>query len=66
MFTTDSEGLLQMCGPGACELEVCAKCGKKEAAAILFNKEPETSAMTENQGSNHSRRCKGRKTVGRI
>ncbi|GAB1302273.1 hypothetical protein APTSU1_001751100 [Apodemus speciosus] len=47
-----------MCRPCACELEVCAKCGKKEEIVIPFNKEPETSENTENEVSNHRRSCK--------
>ncbi|XP_005063824.1 uncharacterized protein C9orf85 homolog isoform X1 [Mesocricetus auratus] len=47
-----------ICRPCACELEVCAKCGKKEEIVIPFNKEPEASVNTENQGSNHKRSCK--------
>nr|XP_034354818.1 uncharacterized protein C9orf85 homolog [Arvicanthis niloticus] len=47
-----------MCRPRACELDVCAKCGKKEEIVILFNKEPETSENTENEGSSHKRSCK--------
>lgn len=49
-----------MCRPCACELEVCAKCGKKEDIVIPFNKEPENSANTETQGSNCRRSCKGK------
>ncbi|XP_007650453.1 uncharacterized protein C9orf85 homolog isoform X1 [Cricetulus griseus] len=49
-----------MCRPCACELEVCAKCGKKEDIIIPFNKEPETSVNTENQGSNRRRSCRGK------
>ncbi|XP_059128979.1 uncharacterized protein C9orf85 homolog [Peromyscus eremicus] len=49
-----------MCRPCACELEVCAKCRKKEDIVILFNREPETSANTENQDSNHRRSYKGK------
>ncbi|KAL6053021.1 hypothetical protein STEG23_023192, partial [Scotinomys teguina] len=47
-----------MCRPCACDLEVCAKCGKKEDIVIPFNKESETSANTENQDCNHRRSCK--------
>lgn len=42
-----------MCRPCACELEVCAKCGKKEEIVILINKEPE---KTENNLSPNWRR----------
>lgn len=49
-----------MCRPCACELEVCAKCGKKEEIVIPFNKEPDAPENTENEGSGHRRRC-GRK-----
>lgn len=45
-----------MCRPCACELEVCAKCGKKEDIVIPFNKE--ISENSENQGFNHGRSCK--------
>ncbi|XP_057634067.1 uncharacterized protein C9orf85 homolog [Chionomys nivalis] len=48
-----------ICRPCACELEVCAKCGKKEDIVIPFNKEPGNSANTENQGSNCRRSCRG-------
>lgn len=48
-----------ICRPCACELEVCAKCGKKEDIVIPFNKEPENSAKTENQGSNCRQSCRG-------
>ncbi|XP_004637188.1 uncharacterized protein C9orf85 homolog [Octodon degus] len=44
-----------MCRPCACELEVCAKCGKKEDV-VPFNNEPEHSE--NNQRSNHRRNCK--------
>ncbi|XP_072815690.1 uncharacterized protein C9orf85 homolog isoform X2 [Vicugna pacos] len=45
-----------MCRPCACELEVCAKCGKKEDIVIPFNKEPED---TENHlCSNHRKSCR--------
>ncbi|XP_054439239.1 uncharacterized protein C9orf85 homolog [Pteronotus mesoamericanus] len=37
-----------MCRPCACELEVCAKCGKKEDIVIPFNKEPENAESIEN------------------
>ena len=47
-----------MCRSCACELEVCAKCGKKEEIVIRFNKEPETSENTENEGSIHRRSSK--------
>lgn len=49
-----------ICRPCACELEVCAKCGKKEDIVIPFNKEPENSANIENQGSNCRQSCKGK------
>ncbi|CAH6787006.1 uncharacterized protein C9orf85 homolog [Phodopus roborovskii] len=48
-----------ICRPCACELEVCAKCGKKEDIVIPFNKEPETSVNTENPGFNGRRSRKG-------
>ncbi|XP_051056122.1 uncharacterized protein C9orf85 homolog [Phodopus roborovskii] len=48
-----------ICRPCACELEVCAKCGKKEDIVIPFNKEPETSVNTENPSSNGRRSLKG-------
>ncbi|KAM9641993.1 uncharacterized protein C9orf85 homolog isoform 2-T2 [Trichechus inunguis] len=42
-----------MCRPCACELEVCAKCGKKEDIVIPFIKEPEkTDNIENNRGSN--------------
>ncbi|KAM4850129.1 uncharacterized protein C9orf85 homolog isoform X1 [Urocitellus parryii] len=45
-----------MCRPCASELEVCAKCGKKEDIVIPFNKDPE---KTENNESyKHTRNCK--------
>lgn len=44
--------------PCACELEVCAKYGKKEEIIILFNKEPEAPENTENEGSGCRRSCK--------
>ncbi|XP_045144517.1 uncharacterized protein C9orf85 homolog isoform X3 [Echinops telfairi] len=47
-----------MCRPCAGELEVCAKCGKKEDIVIPFNKEPEKTENTENNlSSNCRRRC---------
>nr|XP_048294658.1 uncharacterized protein C9orf85 homolog [Myodes glareolus] len=49
-----------ICRSCACELEVCAKCGKKEDIVIPFNKEPENSANIETQGSNCRRSCKGK------
>ncbi|XP_060234689.1 uncharacterized protein C9orf85 homolog [Meriones unguiculatus] len=45
-----------MCRPCAYELQVCAKCGKKEDIVIPFNKE--ISESSENQGFNHGRSCK--------
>ncbi|XP_077615437.1 uncharacterized protein C9orf85 homolog [Crocuta crocuta] len=36
-----------MCRPCACELEVCAKCGKKEDIVIPFNKEREKTENPE-------------------
>ncbi|XP_008254593.1 uncharacterized protein C9orf85 homolog isoform X2 [Oryctolagus cuniculus] len=45
-----------MCRLCAYELEVCAKCGKKEDIVIPFNKEPEKS---ENIDSNLSSNCRG-------
>ena len=44
-----------MCRPCACELEVCAKCGKIEEIVIPFIEEPETSENAENEGSNYRR-----------
>ncbi|XP_072618725.1 uncharacterized protein C9orf85 homolog isoform X2 [Vulpes vulpes] len=47
-----------ICRPCACELEVCAKCGKKEDIVIPFNKEPEKTENPEiNLHSNH-RSCR--------
>ncbi|XP_032978097.1 uncharacterized protein C9orf85 homolog isoform X2 [Rhinolophus ferrumequinum] len=47
-----------MCRPCACELEVCAKCGKKEDIVTLFNKEPEKTENTENNvRSKYRRSC---------
>uniref|UniRef100_A0A8D0W679 Uncharacterized protein n=1 Tax=Sus scrofa TaxID=9823 RepID=A0A8D0W679_PIG len=46
-----------ICRPCASELEVCAKCGKKEDIVIPFNKEPEKTENIENSlRSNHRRR----------
>ncbi|XP_062063067.1 uncharacterized protein C9orf85 homolog [Lepus europaeus] len=45
-----------MCRLCAYELEVCAKCGKKEDIVIPFNKEPENS---ENIDNNLSSNCRG-------
>ncbi|XP_055128238.1 uncharacterized protein C9orf85 homolog isoform X3 [Symphalangus syndactylus] len=48
-----------MCRPCACELEVCAKCGKKEDIVIPLNKETEKIEHTENNlSSNHRRSCR--------
>uniref|UniRef100_A0A8B9YKJ1 Chromosome 9 open reading frame 85 n=1 Tax=Bos mutus grunniens TaxID=30521 RepID=A0A8B9YKJ1_BOSMU len=48
-----------MCRPCACELEVCAKCGKKEDVVIPFNKEPEKTENVENNlRSSHRRSCR--------
>ncbi|XP_048188462.1 uncharacterized protein C9orf85 homolog isoform X2 [Perognathus longimembris pacificus] len=47
-----------ICRPCACELEVCAKCGKKEDIVIPFNKEPERTENGENDQSSHRRNCK--------
>ncbi|XP_053430965.1 uncharacterized protein C9orf85 homolog isoform X3 [Nycticebus coucang] len=48
-----------MCRPCAYELEVCAKCGKKEDIVIPFNKESEkTENLGNNETSNHRRSCK--------
>ncbi|XP_066224102.1 uncharacterized protein C9orf85 homolog [Saccopteryx leptura] len=48
-----------MCRPCACELEVCAKCGKKEDIVIPFNKEPEKTENIENNlHSNCGRSCR--------
>ncbi|XP_049626952.1 uncharacterized protein C9orf85 homolog [Suncus etruscus] len=49
-----------MCRSCASELEVCAKCGKKEDIIIPFNKETEKMENIEdNLHSNHRRNCKG-------
>ncbi|KAL1786751.1 hypothetical protein HispidOSU_024854 [Sigmodon hispidus] len=53
-----------MCRPCACELEVCAKCGKKEDIVIPFNKETEASENTENEDSSHRRSYKGKEDIG--
>ncbi|XP_068408782.1 uncharacterized protein C9orf85 homolog isoform X1 [Eschrichtius robustus] len=46
-----------MCRPCACDLEVCAKCGKREDVVIPFNKEPEKTENVENNlRSSHRRR----------
>lgn len=45
-----------MCRPCACELEVCAKCGKKEDIVIPFNKEPED--IENHLCSNHRKSCR--------
>ncbi|KAB0368707.1 hypothetical protein FD755_019741 [Muntiacus reevesi] len=48
-----------MCRPCACELEVCAKCGKREDVVIPFNKEPEKTENVENNlHSSHRRSCR--------
>ncbi|KAL4689432.1 hypothetical protein H8959_012223, partial [Pygathrix nigripes] len=48
-----------MCRPCACELEVCAKCGKKEDIVIPLNKETEKIEHIENNlSSNHRRSCR--------
>lgn len=48
-----------VCRSCACELEVCAKCGKKEDIVIPFNKEPEKTENTENNlYSNQERSCR--------
>ncbi|KAF6123377.1 hypothetical protein HJG60_001919 [Phyllostomus discolor] len=48
-----------MCRPCACELEVCAKCGKKEDIVIPFNKEPEkTEDIENNPRSSHRKSCR--------
>ncbi|XP_014704312.1 uncharacterized protein C9orf85 homolog [Equus asinus] len=48
-----------MCRPCACELDVCAKCGKKEDIVIPFNKETEKTENFENNlCSNHQRSCR--------
>ncbi|XP_037654433.1 uncharacterized protein C9orf85 homolog isoform X2 [Choloepus didactylus] len=44
-----------MCRPCACELEVCAKCGRKEDIVIPFNEEPEKTENTEDLSSS----CRG-------
>lgn len=51
-----------MCRPCACELEVCAKCGKKEDIVTPFNKEPEkTENIENNPHSNCRRSCRRNK-----
>ncbi|XP_016062159.1 PREDICTED: uncharacterized protein C9orf85 homolog [Miniopterus natalensis] len=50
-----------MCRPCACELEVCAKCGKKEDIVTPFNKETEKTENTENNPHSNCRRSLRRK-----
>ncbi|XP_014396770.1 PREDICTED: uncharacterized protein C9orf85 homolog isoform X2 [Myotis brandtii] len=51
-----------ICRPCACELEVCAKCGKKEDIVTPFNKEPEkTENIENNPHSNCRRSCRRNK-----
>uniref|UniRef100_A0A2K5CHQ0 Uncharacterized protein n=1 Tax=Aotus nancymaae TaxID=37293 RepID=A0A2K5CHQ0_AOTNA len=48
-----------ICRPCACELEVRAKCGKKEDTVILFNNKSEKTEHIENNlSSNHRRSCR--------
>ncbi|XP_034503149.1 uncharacterized protein C9orf85 homolog, partial [Ailuropoda melanoleuca] len=47
-----------MCRPCACELEVCAKCGKKEDIVIPFNKEPEKTEIPESNLRSNHRSCR--------
>ncbi|XP_054943112.1 uncharacterized protein C9orf85 homolog isoform X1 [Physeter macrocephalus] len=48
-----------MCRPCACDLEVCAKCGKREDVVIPFNIEPEKTENVENNlRSSHRRSCR--------
>lgn len=47
-----------MCKPCACELEVCAKCGKKEDIVTPFNKEPEKTENTEKSPRSKCRRSR--------
>ena len=47
-----------MCRPCACELEVCAKCGKREDVVIPFNKEPEKTENVENNLCSSHRSCR--------
>ncbi|XP_044899784.1 uncharacterized protein C9orf85 homolog isoform X2 [Panthera pardus] len=47
-----------MCRPCACELEVCAKCGKKEDIVIPFNKEPEKTENPESNLRSNPRSCR--------
>uniref|UniRef100_A0AC11DWG6 Chromosome 9 open reading frame 85 n=1 Tax=Ovis aries TaxID=9940 RepID=A0AC11DWG6_SHEEP len=47
-----------MCRPCACELEVCAKCGKREDIVIPFNKEPEKTENVENNLCSSHRSCR--------
>lgn len=49
-----------MCRPCACELEVCAKCGKKEDIVTPFNKEPEKTENIENNLHSNCRRSSRR------
>ncbi|XP_057403559.1 uncharacterized protein C9orf85 homolog isoform X1 [Balaenoptera acutorostrata] len=47
-----------MCRPCACDLEVCAKCGKREDVVIPFNKEPEKTENVENNLHSSHRRSR--------
>lgn len=47
-----------MCRPCACELEVCAKCGKKEDIVTPFNEELKQTENTENNLRSNCRRNK--------
>ncbi|XP_077004541.1 uncharacterized protein C9orf85 homolog isoform X3 [Tamandua tetradactyla] len=47
-----------ICRPCACELEVCAKCGRKKDIVIPFNKEPEKTENTENNLSSNCGSCR--------
>ncbi|XP_002742898.1 uncharacterized protein C9orf85 homolog isoform X1 [Callithrix jacchus] len=48
-----------ICRPCAYELEVCAKCGKKEDIVIPFNNKSEkTEHIENNPSSNHRRSCR--------
>lgn len=50
-----------MCRPCACELEVCAKCGKKEDVVTPFNEEPKQTDNTENNLHSNCRSCRRNK-----
>jgi len=47
-----------MCRACACELEVCAKCGKKEDIVIPFNKESEKTGNPESNLRSNHRSCR--------